>query len=92
MRLSGLMLHSLRPGLAAMVLTPAHAGAAFRNESALEKLELEGNYLTGTLPRALCSLSNLTRLSLSHNQLTGEPLLARLGLAQSSQPARSRSC
>lgn len=46
--------------------------AAFRNQSALERLELDGNYLSGSLPRALCSLSNLTRLSLGYNQLTGE--------------------
>ena len=53
--------------------------AAFQNVSALEKLELEGNELTGALPRALCSLSNLTRLSLSNNQLTGEHPLWHVG-------------
>ena len=65
--------------------------AAFRNESALEKLELEGNYLTGSLPRALCSLSNLTRLSLRNNQLTGEPPVVFTGIlsdARLPSPAR----
>ncbi|SVE20320.1 uncharacterized protein METZ01_LOCUS473174, partial [marine metagenome] len=42
------------------------------NMTALKKIQLYGNYLTGDIPASLWTLENLTVLSLSYNDLTGE--------------------
>ena len=48
--------------------------------ASLKKLVIQNNMLTGEIPKAICSMDNLTYCDISRNDLTGKPEFGQLRL------------